>query len=96
MAALDSVYMDLWETISIRLEPMTEGTAVFYRAVASSCFVLAVKLSEAGLVTWGEWSATLAAYLRTPHANPVTLQAPPHLSLLPASGEREGPAQAGG
>ena len=39
------------------------------------------------------------AYRRTPHGQPVALEhtaAAPHLAPLPASGEREGPALAGG
>ena len=40
-----------------------------------------------------EWAE---AYRRTPHGSPVTLEAAPHPSPLPACGEREGPAPAGG
>ena len=40
-----------------------------------------------------EWTQ---AYRRTPHGSPVTLEAAPHPSPLPARGEREGPASAGG
>jgi nitrile hydratase accessory protein len=40
-----------------------------------------------------EWAE---AYRRTPHGSPVTLGAAPHPSPLPARGEREGPASAGG
>ena len=43
-----------------------------------------------------EW---VEAYRRTPHGQPVALEhtaAAPHLAPLPASGEREGPASAGG
>ncbi|HEY4472656.1 MAG TPA: hypothetical protein VGN21_15875, partial [Stellaceae bacterium] len=40
-----------------------------------------------------EWAA---AYRRAPHGSPVTVEAAPHPSPLPARGEREGPASAGG
>jgi nitrile hydratase accessory protein len=36
------------------------------------------------------------AYRRTPHGKPVTLETAPHPGPLPARGEREGPASAGG
>jgi nitrile hydratase accessory protein len=141
---------------------MPTAEQVFGEPWEAHAFALAVKLSEAGLFTWGEWSAALAeelaaasrrgdpddgsryyqhwlaalerlvaaknlvaapsfiarkeewaeAYGRTPHGTPVTLQAAPHPSPLPApsltlppeqrregwgqSGEREGPASAGG
>ena len=141
---------------------MPTAEQVFGEPWEAHAFALAVKLSEAGLFTWGEWSAALAeelaaasrrgdpddgsryyqhwltalerlvaaenlvaapsliarkeewaeAYGRTPHGTPVTLEAAPHPSPLPApsltlpreqrregwgqSGEREGPASAGG
>jgi nitrile hydratase accessory protein len=141
---------------------MPTAEQVFGEPWEAHAFALAVNLSEAGLFTWGEWSAALAeelaaasrrgdpddgsryyqhwlaalerlvaaknlvaapsliarkeewaeAYRRTPHGTPVTLEAAPHPSPLPApyltlpreqrreewgqSGEREGPASAGG
>jgi nitrile hydratase accessory protein len=125
---------------------MPAAEPVFAEPWEAHAFALAVKLSEAGLFTWGEWSAALAeelaaasrrgdpddgsryyqrwlaalerlvtvknlvappalnarkqewaeAYRRTPHGSPVTLEAAPHPSPLPARGEREGPASAGG
>jgi nitrile hydratase accessory protein len=124
---------------------MSDPEPVFAEPWEAHAFALAVKLSEAGLFTWAEWSAALAdelaaasrgelddgsryyhrwlaaleslvaaknlaaapsllarkhewadAYRRTPHGSPVTLEAAPHPSPLPARGEREGPAPAGG
>jgi nitrile hydratase accessory protein len=125
---------------------MPAAEPVFAEPWEAHAFALAVKLSEAGVFTWGEWSAALAeelaaasrrgdpdngsryyhrwlaaleslvaaknlvappsllarkrewaeAYRRTPHGSPVTLEAAPHPSPLPARGEREGPAPAGG
>ena len=125
---------------------MPAAEPVFAEPWEAHAFALAVKLSEAGVFTWGEWSAALAeelaaasrrgdpddgsryyhrwlaaleslvaaknlvalpsllarkrewaeAYRRTPHGSPVTLEAAPHPSPLPARGEREGPASAGG
>jgi nitrile hydratase accessory protein len=140
---------------------MSDPEPVFAEPWEAHAFALAVKLSEAGLFTWAEWSAALAdelaaasrgelddgsryyhrwlaaleslvtaknlvappslvarkhewaeAYRRTPHGSPVTLEAAPHPTPLPApsltlprergrggwgqSGEREGPASAGG
>jgi nitrile hydratase accessory protein len=125
---------------------MPAAEPVFAEPWEAHAFALAVKLSEAGLFTWGEWSAALAeelaaasrrgdpddgsryyqhwlaalerlvtvknlvappalharkqewaeAYRRTPHGSPVTLEAAPHPNPLPARGEREGPAPAGG
>jgi nitrile hydratase accessory protein len=122
---------------------------VFAEPWQAHAFVLAVKLSEAGLFSWAEWSAALGAelaeasrrgmpddgscyydhwlaalerlvtarglvlepallarkreweeaYRHTPHGRPVTLRGAeeaPHPGPLPASGEREGPASAGG
>jgi nitrile hydratase accessory protein len=118
---------------------MSPAEPVFTEPWEAHAFALAVKLSEAGLFTWTEWSAALGeelaaageaddgsryyhhwlaalerlvstknlitasslfarkeewadAYRRTPHGSPVTLDAAPHPSPLPASGEREGPA----
>ena len=129
--------------------PRDEGGPVFAEPWQAHAFALAVKLSEAGLFTWSEWAAALAAelaaasargepddgsryyhhwlaalerliaaknilgqatllarkeewaaaYLRTPHGQPVALHRPeatPHPGTLPARGEREGPAPAGG
>ena len=106
--------------------PRDEGGPVFAKPWQAHAFALAVKLSEAGLFTWGEWAAALgaelaaasergepddgsryyhhwlaalerlvaaknilgqptllarkeewaAAYLRTPHGNPVSLDPP--------------------
>jgi nitrile hydratase accessory protein len=141
---------------------MPTAEPVFTEPWEAHAFALAVKLSDAGLFSWAEWSAALAeevaaasrrgepddgsryyhhwlaalerlvaaknlvtsttlsarkeewaeAYRRTPHGSPVTLEATPHPSPLPAasltlprergrggwgqSGEREGPASAGG
>jgi nitrile hydratase accessory protein len=128
---------------------MLEPEAVFAEPWQAHAFALAVKLSEAGLFTWSEWSAALTAelaaaerrgepddgsgyynywlaalerlvaakqlvspssllarkeewaqaYHKTPHGSPVTLrdaEPAPHPGPLPASGEREGPASAGG
>jgi len=129
--------------------PPDHGGPVFAEPWQAHAFALAVKLSEAGLFTWGEWAAALGAelaaasergepddgsryyhhwlaalerlvatkrvvnphalkarkdewveaYRRTPHGQPVALEhtaAAPHPAPLPASGEREGPALAGG
>jgi len=129
--------------------PRDGGGPVFAEPWQAHAFALAVKLSEAGLFTWGEWAAALGdelaaasergepddgsryyhhwlaalerlvatkrviaphalktrkdewveAYRRTPHGQPVALEhtaAAPHPAPLPASGEREGPASAGG
>ena len=128
---------------------MSDSEPVFAEPWQAHAFALAVRLSEAGLFTWSEWTAALGAelaeasrrgepddgsryyhhwlaalerlvaakdlvcrqlsshakeewaeaYRRTPHGSPVTLQrteAAPHPSPLPARGEREGPARAGG
>jgi nitrile hydratase accessory protein len=125
---------------------MPDPEPVFAEPWEAHAFALAVKLSEAGVFTWSEWSAALAeeiaaasqrgesddgsryyhhwlaalerlaaeknlvtllsvstrkdewaeAYRRTPHGNPVTLEAAPHPSPLPARGKREGPASAEG
>jgi nitrile hydratase accessory protein len=125
---------------------MADPEPVFAEPWEAHAFALAVKLSEAGIFTWSEWSAALAeeiaaasqrgesddgsryyhhwlaalerlaaeknlvtplsvsarkdewteAYRRTPHGSPVTLEAAPYPSPLPASAEREGPASAGG
>lgn len=137
---------------------MSDPEPVFAEPWEAHAFALAVKLSEAGLFTWSEWSAALAdelaaasrrgepddgsryyhhwlaaleglvgaknlvaasslvvrkdewaeAYRHTPHGSPVTLEAAPHPSPLPApspilprergknewgqGGQREGPA----
>jgi nitrile hydratase accessory protein len=134
------------KTISNQGKPMPDPEPVFAEPWEAHAFALAVKLSEAGLFTWSEWSAALAeelaaasrrgepddgsrdyhhwlaalerlvavknlvgslpllarkeewaaAYRRTPHGSPVTLEATPHPSPLPARGEREAPAPAGG
>ena len=133
-------------TISTPRNPMPNAEPVFAEPWEAHAFALAVKLSEAGLFTWAEWSTALAeelaaasrrgepddgsryyhhwlatlerlvagknlvaanslsarkeewaeAYRRTPHGSPVALKAAPHPDPLPASGEREGPASAGG
>ena len=125
---------------------MSDPEPVFAEPWEAHAFALAVKLSEAGLFSWSEWSAALGeelaaasrrrelddgsqyyrhwlaaleglaaakklvapaslrarkaewaeAYRRTPHGTPVTLEAAPHPSPLPARGEREGPAPAEG
>jgi len=125
---------------------MSDPEPVFAEPWEAHAFALAVKLSEAGLFTWSEWSGVLAeelraashrgepddgtryyrhwlaglerlvaaknlvappsllarkedwaeAYRRTPHGTPVTLEAATHPLPLPARGEREGPAPAGG
>ncbi len=125
---------------------MPDPEPVFAEPWEAHAFALAVKLSEAGLFSWTEWSAALAeelaaagrrgepddgsryyhhwlaalerlvaekdlvaprslrarkeewaeAYRRTPHGSRVTLEAAPHSLPLPARGEREGPAAAGG
>ncbi len=125
---------------------MPVAEPVFAEPWEAHAFALAVKLSEAGLFTWSEWSATLAeelaaasrrgepdngscyyhhwlaalehlvtvkslvppsslnarkeewveAYRRTPHGSPVTLEAAPHPSPVPACDDRAGPAPAGG
>jgi nitrile hydratase accessory protein len=139
---------------------MPNAEPVFAEPWEAHAFALAVKLSEAGLFSWSEWSDALAvefaaasrrgepddgsryyhhwlaalerlvaakrlvapsslharkeewraAYRRTPHGSPVTLEPPPHPSPLPApsltlprergreargqGGERKGPASA--
>jgi nitrile hydratase accessory protein len=142
---------------------MSDPEPVFAEPWEAHAFALAVKMSEAGLFTWTEWSAALAeelaaasrrdepddgshyyyhhwltalerlvaakslvsapslvarkeewaeAYRRTPHGSPVALEAASHPLPLPTpsltlprergregwgqSGEREGPASAGG
>jgi nitrile hydratase accessory protein len=124
---------------------MPDTEPVFAEPWEAHAFALVVKLSQAGLFTWSEWSAVLAeelavatrrgepddgsryyyhwlaalerlaaaknlvappsvrarkeqwaeAYRRTPHGTPVTLEAVPQPSPLPAHEEREGPASAG-
>jgi nitrile hydratase accessory protein len=49
--------------ISIRFEPMPEQEPVFAEPWEAHAFALAVKLAEAGLFTWSEWSAALAGEL---------------------------------
>jgi len=43
--------------------PRDEGGPVFAEPWQAHAFALAVKLSERGLFTWAEWSATLAEEL---------------------------------
>src|ERR1700730_11034280 len=50
-------------TISSLREPMSDPEPVFAEPWEAHAFALAVKLSEAGLFTWSEWSAALAEEL---------------------------------
>ena len=45
------------------MNPMPDPEPVFAEPWEAHAFALAVKLSEAGLFTWSEWSATLAEEL---------------------------------
>ncbi|HEX5230361.1 MAG TPA: nitrile hydratase accessory protein [Bryobacteraceae bacterium] len=45
--------------------PRDEGGPVFSEPWQAQAFALAVKLSEAGVFTWKEWAAALAAELKT-------------------------------
>src|SRR5205823_137271 len=51
------------KTISSLREPMSDSVPVFAEPWEAHAFALAVKLSEAGLFTWAEWSAALAEEL---------------------------------
>ncbi|MBV9815749.1 MAG: nitrile hydratase accessory protein [Alphaproteobacteria bacterium] len=51
------------KTISNPRSPMSEAEPVFAAPWEAHAFALAVKLSEAGLFTWSEWSAALAEEL---------------------------------
>jgi nitrile hydratase accessory protein len=44
--------------------PRDEGGPVFTEPWQAQTFALAIKLSEAGIFTWKEWAATLAAELK--------------------------------
>lgn len=44
--------------------PRDEGGPVFAEPWQAQAFALAIKLSEAGVFTWKEWAAALAAELR--------------------------------
>jgi nitrile hydratase accessory protein len=44
--------------------PRDEGGPVFAEPWQAQAFALAIKLSEAGIFTWKEWAAALAAELK--------------------------------
>ena len=63
-SARDAIYIDLWEDyLEAGVKPMSDPEPVFAEPWEAHAFALAVKLSEAGLFTWSEWSAALAEEL---------------------------------
>ncbi len=45
-------------------QPLRDGDVVFEAPWQARTFAMAVKLHEAGMFTWGEWSSRLAATIQ--------------------------------
>ena len=82
-------------TASQRGEP-DDGSRYYHHWLATLERLVAAKNLVASRSLRARKEEWAEAYRRTPHGSPVTLEAAPHPGPLPTSGEREGPAPAGG